>query len=163
MVSNEHCFVKHLRCTGAGLSTVISKQPLKTRYRVKNGCRSREMQGSASAFQTKHFLPQGSNYCSPGYRCCGRRQSILNLLADGNVLVTLDCSYFETDFRQASLLAQPKCCRMGELAHKSRPFPRTSSASLIKAYGCHQSSSAAQLLRISPYRPGMPQPISQLT
>lgn len=126
------------------------------------------MKGSASAFQTKHFLPQGSNYCSPGCRCCGRGWSILNLLADENVLVTLDCSYFETDFRQASLLAQSKYCRMGELAHKSRPLPRTgsspSSSPLLKHTAAVKEAaiSALHLLQISSYQLGMPQRILQL-
>lgn len=51
--------------------------------------------GSTSAFQTKHSPPPGSNPFSPGCRCCGRGWSTLNLLADGNVPVTLDCSYAE--------------------------------------------------------------------
>lgn len=86
----------------------------------------------------------------------------MNLHADGNVLVALDCSYFETDFGQAPLLAQSKYCRMGELAHKSRPLPRTGSSpspspSLKHTAAVKEAAiSAVHLLQISSYQPGMP-------
>lgn len=113
------------------------------------------MTGSASAFQTTRISYRKAVAIAPQVADAVEEDSILNLLADGNVPVTLDCSYFEADFGQAPLLAQSKYCRMAELAHKSRPLPRTGSSPspspLLKhsSAGKEAASSAVHLLQIS--------------